>query len=215
MPKKSLLALVALALATGALTAVAACSSSSSSTPSTEDAGTDEDAETDSAVAPPENVLQNPSFESSGAECGPPWQAVPGSSLETATQGKTGSKSCKICNTGTTTKEVGVVVEVPIEPAADGKTPWALEAYFRDLDGGAGDGGNSGRISLTPKDSAGSPVLPGGQAEGTAIGSSTWRNLATPATPKKNAVKLEAKIGGLLNPSGCILVDDVTVYRAQ
>lgn len=214
MPKKSFLAFIILGLASGAFAALA-CSSSSSTTPGAEDAGTEEDAETDSATAPPVNVLENPSFEMSGAACSPPWQAVPGSTLETATQGKTGSKSCKICNNGTEAKEVGVMVDVPIEPAADGKTPWALEAYFRDLDGGAGDGGNSGRISLTPKDNAGNPVLPGGQAEGTAIGSSTWRNLATPATPKKNAVKLEAKIGGLLNPSGCILVDDVSVYRAQ
>lgn len=208
------LAVFGATVASSAVVAIAACGSSSSSSPSAGDAGDDGEAPDTSAAAPP-NLADNPSFEQSGVACAPPWEPVGQSAaLTTATFGHEGQRSCQICNAGAERAEVGVVVRVPIDPAVDGKTPYALEAFFRDLDGGA-EGGNAGRLTLLPEDGTGAPIEAGAGEVDVPIQAGTWRSFSTSATPTKAAKKIEARVGGVLAPNGCIAVDDVVLYRAQ
>lgn len=207
------LAVLGAMVASSAVVAIAACGSSSSSSPSDGDAGDDGEAPDTSAAQPP-NLADNPSFEQSGAACAPPWEAVGESALTTASFGHEGQRSCQICNTGAARAEVGVRVSVPIDPPSDGKTPYALEAFFRDLDGGA-EGGNAGRLTLLPEDGTGGPIEAGAGEVDVPIQAGTWRSFNTSATPTKAAKKIEARVGGVLAPNGCIAVDDVVLYRAQ
>ena len=205
-----LLATFVMTAATGSLFAVACSSSSSSSSGAVVDSGGNE---VESPDATPPNLAVNGSFEQSQAACAPPWTALPGSTLTTANMGHVGGHACEICNLDPNAKEVAVVVSVPIDPPTDGTVGYALTAFLRDLDGGAG-AGNKGRLTLVPQDGSGQPIAASQGQVDVPIDSSSWRSFATSSTPPKSATQLEARVGGVIGPSGCMLVDDVVLYRA-
>jgi hypothetical protein len=195
----------------GAL-AVTACGSSTSSAAGGTEAAADagDEAETPDAAVELPNLLANADFERSQAACAEPWEALPGSTLTTTNVGNVGARACQVCNLGATKAEVAVTVRVVIDPPTDGTAAFALSAFLRDV-----DGGNLGRLTLVPRDANGNALAASlGQVD-VPIDTNGWRRFNVASTPKAAAKTLEVRIGGVVNPSGCLAVDGASLTRAQ
>jgi hypothetical protein len=202
---------LALGITMGGL-AVAACGSSTSpaggGTGAVADAG--DEADTPDAVVELPNLLENADFERSQAACAGPWEALPGSTLTTTNVGNVGARACQVCNLGATKAEVAVTVRVAIDPPTDGTAAFALSAFLRDV-----DGGNQGRLTLVPRDASGNALAASQGQVDVPIDANGWRRFNVASTPKAAAKTLEVRIGGVVNPSGCLAVDGASLTRAE
>jgi hypothetical protein len=151
-----------------------------------------------------DNLVANPSFEQGQAGCGPGW--TPGAAVMTrSSTARTGAASCQICANPTDTQYMNLSVSAAIAVKAGSYT---AEAWLRAPPTGAAAGRTGVQIFFHPA-GGGSDVLhqalilqPGGD----------WEPSNESFVLPQDGT-LDFVVHGYEPNGGCVLVDDVSLYR--
>ena len=152
----------------------------------------------------PVNLVSNPSFELSGALCGPGWNPTGATTATLDGPPHSGAKSCKVCNTGAPNSNIGVVFSVAEGAWGPGK--YTLTVYAK-----AETGNTILAIEQLTVKKAASTDYPGFNGAATAL---SWHELKFTINVLAGESVLGLLVGGNAETTGeCVFVDDVSLVR--